>query len=511
MSLALGNDSNNKWRDILALMVSVFLTRWVFRAEYLVHMDSINFALGVIDYDPVVHQPHPPGYFLYIMLGKALSYFTGDPVTALLIISIIASVAAVVFIYLLSYEWFDRKAAIFSGLLFLTSPFTWFYGTVALTYIVEFCLVSLVGLFCWYLSTGRTQFLVPAAIVLGLAVGFRQSSILFLAPICLYSLRKLEIKYWFTAIVVFAVTVCAWFVPMLLASGGSDVYFTALNDLWSRVASARTVFAIAEKEGLTSGILLAVIRLITESSFFVISFVAAAPFILLRGLSLGSWSEQKRFALLWIVPGVLFFTLMYLSPSNMGYMAVIFPPLFAIIGAKAAKWYEQIGGGVKQKAVFVSFLCMVNTMVFIYAPIYIGYQDRKDYENDISLVKAGLDKTIEPENTLVVAFDAYRNGFREAGYYSPAQFVVQYPEMVFSSGIKVFAMHDRKTVLLSKIPVEKYSRFVIFPMPRYKYLQEELWAMFPEGSVSRVTIDGVTLIQGATSDLKYLFPQTVAP
>lgn len=510
MSFGFNQSSSDKGRDILALIAAVILTRWVFRSEHLVHMDSINFALGIIDYNPVTHQPHPPGYFLYIMLGKALYYFTADPASALLLISISASVAAAIFVYLLTYEWFGRTAAIFSGLLILTSPFTWFYGTVALTYIVEFCLVSLVGLLCWYVSTGRTQFLVPAAIVMGLAVGFRQSSILFLAPLCLYSLCKLEIKYWVTAVIVFGVTVFAWFIPMLLASGGSDAYFTALNDLWSRVASPRTVFAFAEKEGLWNGVLLAFLRLFMVASFFVISFTATAPFILMRGLSLGSWDNQKLFTLFWMIPGILFFTFMYLSPANMGYMAVIFPPLFAIIGAKAAKWYEQIEGRWHFKAGFVTFLMLVNTIVFIYVPFYMGYQKTKNYENDIALTSEALRKSVNPDNTLIIALDVVKYGFRQAGYYSPTHLVVQYPEMRLSSGIKVFAMRGRKTVLLDKLPTEKYSRFVIFPTPRHKQAQDKISAMFPEGSISTISKNGYSFLEGRSSELKYLFPETAA-
>lgn len=510
MSLKLGNDSNNKWRDILVLMVAVFLTRWIFRTEYLVHMDSINFALGVIDYDPSLHQPHPPGYFLYIMLGKALSYFTGDPGTALLIISISASVAAVVFIYLLSYEWFGRTAAIFSGLLFLSSPFTWFYGSIALTYIVEFCLVTLVGLLCWYVSIGRTRFLLPAAIVMGITIGFRQSSILFLAPLCLYAVRNIGIKHFFMAVLVFTATVVAWFVPMLIASGGSDVYFTALNDLWSRVPSAGTVSATVAEAGLSTGVMLAVVHLAMMAFFFLVSFTAAAPFILMRGLSLGSWAAQKRYVLIWTVPGVLFFTFMYMSASNMGYMAVIFPPLFSIIGAKAAKWYEQIGRGLQFKMGFVAYFMLVNTIVYLYVPYYMGYHYTKDYENDLLLTREILTQTIDPANTLVVALDAYGHGFREAGYYCPDYLVVQHPEMAFSSGIKVFAMHDRKTVLLDKIPMDRYSSFVIFPAFPYENVQEYIWKMFPEGSVSTISKNGYTFIEGSSSELKYLFPQTAA-
>ena len=34
-------------------------------------IDAVNFALGVRDFDVARHQPHPPGYPLFIALGKA--------------------------------------------------------------------------------------------------------------------------------------------------------------------------------------------------------------------------------------------------------------------------------------------------------------------------------------------------------------------------------------------------------------------------------------------------------
>src|SRR6202008_1904391 len=39
-------------------------------APSLEDIDSINFALGLRDYNPAEHQPHPPGYPVYIGLGR---------------------------------------------------------------------------------------------------------------------------------------------------------------------------------------------------------------------------------------------------------------------------------------------------------------------------------------------------------------------------------------------------------------------------------------------------------
>ena len=35
-------------------------------------LDSVNFALGVRHYDVAQHQPHPPGYPLFILIAKAV-------------------------------------------------------------------------------------------------------------------------------------------------------------------------------------------------------------------------------------------------------------------------------------------------------------------------------------------------------------------------------------------------------------------------------------------------------
>src|SRR5687768_17962551 len=41
-------------------------------APSLEDIDSINFALGLRDFDPARHQPHPPGSPVYIAFGRAL-------------------------------------------------------------------------------------------------------------------------------------------------------------------------------------------------------------------------------------------------------------------------------------------------------------------------------------------------------------------------------------------------------------------------------------------------------
>src|SRR5262245_53423207 len=52
-----------------ALAALYLLAHLPFLAPSLEDIDSINFALGLRHFDPALHQPHPPGYPVYIAAG----------------------------------------------------------------------------------------------------------------------------------------------------------------------------------------------------------------------------------------------------------------------------------------------------------------------------------------------------------------------------------------------------------------------------------------------------------
>src|SRR4051794_4358553 len=97
--------SRQRW-DCALFAVLAAISRYLFRSHLLYDLDSVNFALGTVRFDPTVHQPHPPGYFLYVYLARVVNFAMSDPSAALVAISIAASCGAVVMIYLLALDWF---------------------------------------------------------------------------------------------------------------------------------------------------------------------------------------------------------------------------------------------------------------------------------------------------------------------------------------------------------------------------------------------------------------------
>jgi hypothetical protein len=77
-------------------------------------------------------------------------------------------------------------------------------------------------------------------------------------------------------------------------------------------------------------------------------------------------------------------------------------------------------------------------------------------------------------------------------------------------GIRVFAMEDRQTRLLTALPTRSYTRFVLFPLPagaqeNREYLQKVL-ALLPTRDLRTLFVEGHEFITGPITDLPLLFP-----
>ena len=64
-------------------------------------LDSINFAFGVRHFDVAQHQPHPPGYPVFILMAKAAHRFIRSEAVALAAVSVAAGTAGVLLLLVL--------------------------------------------------------------------------------------------------------------------------------------------------------------------------------------------------------------------------------------------------------------------------------------------------------------------------------------------------------------------------------------------------------------------------
>ena len=124
------SDSSDKLTQVpergvpLLLLVGAFVyaaAHLPFLAQSLEDIDSINFALGLRHYDIAQHQPHPPGYPVYIAISRLvlaavhLVHTDAQPSTAealaLALVSGISGALAVVCLGMI-FAAFDRMSAV---------------------------------------------------------------------------------------------------------------------------------------------------------------------------------------------------------------------------------------------------------------------------------------------------------------------------------------------------------------------------------------------------------------
>ena len=497
-----GAVKRRKALDLVVLVAATAVTRIVFRSHYLYDIDSVNFALALHRYDPSSHQPHPPGYFLYVLLGRLVNLIYHDANVAFVAISIVFSCAAVAMIYVLTEGWFGRNAALFSGLIFLFSPLAWFHGTVALTYIVEAFFSALVGYLCWRIYCGAARYVLPAALALGIAAGFRPSSALFLCPLFWFSLRRVGWKQLASGTGLLLLTSLAWFIPMARIGGGS-VYASSLLSLWLTVPSRESFF--------NSSVLNALARALVIVGIGFLSFGCAVLLPLQRTRQTDADDGRKAtFTLVWIMPGLLFFVFIYLKFVNSGYLLILLPPGCSWMGVWAADWYASLPLARARKILLVGCCALANAAIFVFAPVYCSYGEVRRFERELGEIVSALPQIAPAEMTMIVGLDSHFLGYRHAGYYLPAYLTVQFPEVQLAMGKRVFAMRNQDTRLRAQLAAGSIREFIIFPLPagdpEYSRYMALVRGRFPPGDLRLVVRDGHEFALGPIEDLHFLFP-----
>jgi hypothetical protein len=259
-------------RALGALALLVALAHAPFLASSLEDIDSVNFALGVRDFDVADHRPHPPGYPVYIAIGKVLAALVGAMPAAGLASAIearalawLSLLAAVVSVFLL-YRVFAALApvrasappwsslhptALGATALTLASPLVWTLAArpmsdlpgLALALAAQACLLT-----AWWWQTPETggerrlspellarsgRMIVVGALVAGVAVGLRTQTLWLTAPLLALVLVDRIGRGVAGAIIgagmTFTIGCLAWAIPLVAASGGLQGYLTALG------------------------------------------------------------------------------------------------------------------------------------------------------------------------------------------------------------------------------------------------------------------------------------------
>jgi hypothetical protein len=320
----------------LGLAVVTLLSRWPYRARMLYNWDAVQFALALREFDVAKHQPHPPGYFLYVALGRLLNASLGDPTLAYVALAMLFSAGSTFVLYALACRLYDRATALVAASLLAVSPLFWFYGSVGLTYAGEAFAASVVAWFAYATLGGSVRHLYWGALALGLTGGMRQSVLLLLLPLwvgCallgIRSRRRLA-----AAGGPLVVSVLAWLVPMVWLSGGPAAYLAASTDLYGSVLLSTSVL------GGSIEITLAQVRYLLESTLVGLGPLGLVVLALPAYARRVGWRAPELFLLGWMLPPGIFYTLVHFGQA--GYVLTFLPALVILL-SRVLVWAVAAG------------------------------------------------------------------------------------------------------------------------------------------------------------------------
>ncbi len=504
-----GNQKERRKDTIYLPLIFFFvtiLTRIPFKSELLYHMDSVQFALALERYDITTHQPHPPGYFLYVMLGRLLKLFISDANSIFVSISVFFSGLTVVAIYYLGREMFDKKTGIISALIAITSPNLWFHGEVALSYIVEAFFSTFIAFLCWKIYKGEHKYLLLSAIALGIAGGIRQNSIVFLLPLWVFCVKGLPVRKIIVSFLLLGVVCLSWFIPMIQMTGGYDVYKEAFRELWLFNTGNVSVFdrGWASFKIFSSELLRFTIYGL-GAGIFILSLTAY--FIVRHGRLINLDLSKALFFALWILPSVMFYLLIFIHPANPGYALVFLPPLLILTAVSVDYIAEELRQLVSND-IFVKIACIliaINTASFFFTNYPVTYKEIKKHDRDLSIILDAI-KIFDPSTTAIFVEPYVFYGYRQIMYYLPEYRVYQVDVRTAPTGEirKTFWGENRKTFLADEIVLpENIKSFVAVVISDDKDKITGIKGI----SIKKLSETEIYIAFGHTSLIKKIYPE----
>ena len=241
------------WASALAAIF--FVAHLAFLPPTLEDLDSMNFALGVRDFDPSKHQPHPPGYPVFIALGKLSHAVWPSEAGSLSIWGAIFGALAVFPLVVLfrSIEALDRTAkdatrdrrAALATLVVVASPLYWFTALRPLSDMPGLGMaLAAQACLAWAFVRRRSpdhadpaaiaqsgRLIVAGALIAGLAVGMRTQTVWLTLPLLAAVLLDRAGRGGAGALLgsamTFSIGALAWALPLIVASGGIRQYRAA--------------------------------------------------------------------------------------------------------------------------------------------------------------------------------------------------------------------------------------------------------------------------------------------
>lgn len=200
---------------IVILLVVSFIVQFQFQSQWLECWDSVQFTMAILDYSVPAHQPHPPGFPVYIVMGKLINFILNDPQQSLILVSIITGISSIYLTYILGSKLFNEHVGFLAAFLLSICPAQLQFSVIVMADIVnQFIVVLILTLVIFGLA--NKKFFYIGLIILGLSFGIRPTdSFIILVSVFIYIVIKNRKEFIKDLLFVFS-GFLLWFIPFII-------------------------------------------------------------------------------------------------------------------------------------------------------------------------------------------------------------------------------------------------------------------------------------------------------
>lgn len=223
-----GGGSSWVWHGVSVVLLGLVLaSRLLFLPDGPWEQDEALIACGVVDFDPSSHMPLPPGFPLWILIGRFLVLLgVGDPLVALQVASALFSVVAFWATIGVFERFTGRGVAVSGAMLAAFLPGVWFHAARGFSGTAAAAL-ALLGLAAW-VRLGEHGFATGVAFLTAAALVRPPLAPWFLLVVLLASwgVRRKSRRLLIAALVATAI-LAAVLLPMVAEAGGWGLFLSS--------------------------------------------------------------------------------------------------------------------------------------------------------------------------------------------------------------------------------------------------------------------------------------------
>lgn len=186
--------------------------------------DEFLFTEAVRNFDPSRYHPHPPGFPLFVLLGKAFAVLTHDPWRALVVLNIVLAPIGFIALTRALRNWIgDEITAVSASLIYFLSTAMLVHGPLALSDAAAMTFVCLAFAAISDPNDAHERSAILTGLWTSAAIGTRPQLLIPLAPMLIVALVRMRtMRQRVACILAFGFLSLMWFLPLLEATGGWD-------------------------------------------------------------------------------------------------------------------------------------------------------------------------------------------------------------------------------------------------------------------------------------------------